>query len=119
MGQIPQIAVITTECEYALTLICSSSCDQTGASERFERIEHFVPLVLGLHPNGNPSLRAEVASAKQTVLWASEGLRKGSMKLRRIAGRRLEEGKVGWIFLWLLGVPIPVLLIIFLLRGCT
>jgi hypothetical protein len=30
-----------------------------------------------------------------------------------------ESGKVGWILLWLLGVPIPVLLILFLLRGCT
>jgi hypothetical protein len=30
-----------------------------------------------------------------------------------------QEGKVGWILLWLLGVPIPVLLILFLLRGCT
>lgn len=28
-------------------------------------------------------------------------------------------GKVGWILLWLLGIPIPVLLIFFLLRGCT
>jgi hypothetical protein len=32
---------------------------------------------------------------------------------------KLESGKVGWIFLWLLGVPIPVLLVLFLLRGCT
>jgi hypothetical protein len=30
-----------------------------------------------------------------------------------------EKGKVGWILLWLLGVPIPVLVILFLLRGCT
>jgi len=29
------------------------------------------------------------------------------------------SGKVGWVLLWLLGVPIPVLLILFLLRGCT
>lgn len=29
------------------------------------------------------------------------------------------SGKVGWIVLWLLGVPIPVLLILFLIRGCT
>jgi hypothetical protein len=36
-------------------------------------------------------------------------------KLHRYA----REGKVGWILLWLLGVPIPVLLILFLLRGCT
>jgi hypothetical protein len=30
-----------------------------------------------------------------------------------------EEGKVGWILLWLLGVPLPILLILFLIRGCT
>jgi hypothetical protein len=32
---------------------------------------------------------------------------------------RRAAGKVGWILLWLLGVPIPVLLVLFLLRGCT
>lgn len=32
---------------------------------------------------------------------------------------RLEEGKAGYILLWLLGIPIPILLILFLLRGCT
>ncbi len=30
-----------------------------------------------------------------------------------------EEGKVGWILLWLLGIPIPVLVVLFLIRGCT
>lgn len=30
-----------------------------------------------------------------------------------------ESGKLGWILLWALGVPIPVLVILFLLRGCT
>jgi hypothetical protein len=30
-----------------------------------------------------------------------------------------ENGKVGWILLWALGVPIPILLILFLVRGCT
>lgn len=33
--------------------------------------------------------------------------------------RRIQEGKVGWIILWLIGIPIPVLLLLFLLRGCT
>jgi hypothetical protein len=33
--------------------------------------------------------------------------------------RNNQEGKVGWILLWVLGVPIPVLLVLFLLRGCT
>lgn len=42
------------------------------------------------------------------------------MQLMRIRLRRNgQEGKIGWILLWLLGVPIPVLLILFLLRGCT
>jgi len=29
------------------------------------------------------------------------------------------SGKIGWILLWLLGVPLPILLILFVLRGCT
>ena len=33
--------------------------------------------------------------------------------------RRVQSGKIGYILLWLLGVPIPILLIIYLLRGCT
>jgi hypothetical protein len=31
----------------------------------------------------------------------------------------LQEGKAGYILLWLLGVPIPILFLIFLLRGCN
>jgi hypothetical protein len=30
----------------------------------------------------------------------------------------VREGKIGYILLWLLGVPIPILLLIFVLRGC-
>jgi hypothetical protein len=30
-----------------------------------------------------------------------------------------EEGKIGWILLWLLGIPIPVLVVLFIIRGCT
>jgi hypothetical protein len=30
-----------------------------------------------------------------------------------------EEGKIGWILLWVLGIPIPILVVLFLLRGCT
>ena len=32
---------------------------------------------------------------------------------------RQREGAVGWILLWLIGIPIPILLVFFLLRGCT
>jgi hypothetical protein len=38
-------------------------------------------------------------------------------KLRQWRNR--QEGKMGYILLWALGVPIPVLFVIFLLRGCT
>ena len=30
-----------------------------------------------------------------------------------------QQGRVGYILMWLLGVPIPILLLIYLLRGCT
>ena len=30
-----------------------------------------------------------------------------------------QEGKAGYILMWLLGVPIPILFLIYLLRGCT
>jgi hypothetical protein len=33
--------------------------------------------------------------------------------------RNKEEGKIGWILLWLVGIPIPILLVLYLLRGCT
>lgn len=36
--------------------------------------------------------------------------------------RRLElqqQGKIGYILLWLLGIPLPILLLIFVLRGCN
>lgn len=39
--------------------------------------------------------------------------------IHRLLNYRREQGKVGWILLWLLGVPIPVLLVLFLVRGCT
>lgn len=29
------------------------------------------------------------------------------------------KGKIGWILLWALGIPIPILLVLFVLRGCT
>jgi hypothetical protein len=39
--------------------------------------------------------------------------------MKILPSRNKEEGKVGWVLMWLLGIPIPVLLIIFLMRGCT
>jgi hypothetical protein len=41
------------------------------------------------------------------------------MKMREFPSLEAQQGKAGYILMWLLGVPIPVLLLIFLLRGCT
>jgi hypothetical protein len=30
-----------------------------------------------------------------------------------------EKGKIGWILLWLLGIPLPILVMLYFLRGCT
>lgn len=39
--------------------------------------------------------------------------------MRVVWKQKLEEGKIGWILLWLIGIPLPILLILFLIRGCT
>jgi hypothetical protein len=33
--------------------------------------------------------------------------------------RNTEKGAVGWVLLWAVGIPIPILVVLFLLRGCT
>lgn len=41
-------------------------------------------------------------------------------RLRKdMARAQTQGGKIGYILLWALGVPIPLLLLFFLLRGCT
>ena len=37
----------------------------------------------------------------------------------RSSRRSKEEGRVGWILLWLVGIPLPILLAAYALRGCT
>jgi hypothetical protein len=32
---------------------------------------------------------------------------------------KLERGEIGWIVLWLIGLPIPLLLALYFIRGCT
>ena len=38
---------------------------------------------------------------------------------KMIGMRHSEEGKIGWVLLWALGIPIPILVALYLLRGCT
>jgi hypothetical protein len=32
---------------------------------------------------------------------------------------KAQAGKIGYILAWLLGVPIPILILVFVLRGCN
>lgn len=54
--------------------------------------------------------------AALSILWHFQSY-ESFMKIEN--SNQTKSGKVGWVLLWLLGVPIPVLLILFLLRGCT
>jgi hypothetical protein len=42
-----------------------------------------------------------------------------ALRGRAISFRNRQEGRWGYILAWLLGVPIPILVLIYLLRGCT
>jgi hypothetical protein len=41
------------------------------------------------------------------------------MSRRLFPSRKAQSGKIGYILAWLLGIPIPILIVVFLLRGCT
>jgi hypothetical protein len=56
-------------------------------------------------------------SAQAQFRWQKRnGAERDKMK---IINRAKEIAATGYILLWLLGIPIPILLLIFLLRGCT
>lgn len=42
----------------------------------------------------------------------------GEFMKDKINGRK-QNGKIGYILLWLIGIPVPILVGIFLLRGCN
>ncbi|HYC45969.1 MAG TPA: hypothetical protein VED01_10865 [Burkholderiales bacterium] len=41
------------------------------------------------------------------------------LERRGFKGPHDQQGAIGWILLWLIGIPIPILLVLFLVRGCT
>ena len=40
------------------------------------------------------------------------------MTTNALVKRDPQQGAIGYALAWLLGIPIPILLIVFLLRGC-
>ncbi|MGH8470667.1 MAG: hypothetical protein ACREX3_08895 [Gammaproteobacteria bacterium] len=53
-----------------------------------------------------------------TVIGYLRRLGHGLRSMKHPTSMKLQTGKMGYILLWLVGVPIPILLVIFLLRGC-
>ena len=41
------------------------------------------------------------------------------MNTNDVQDREARSGKMGWLLLWLIGIPLPILLLLFVLRGCT
>ena len=41
------------------------------------------------------------------------------LRIRRAGLRRMQQGRWGYVLAWLIGVPVPILIVIYLLRGCT
>jgi hypothetical protein len=55
----------------------------------------------------------EIWQSVRISLWQDlEGTKGERMKYS-------QQGKLGYLLAWLLGIPIPILLVIFLLRGCN
>ena len=44
---------------------------------------------------------------------------KGVTSMKAIQRIKNQQGAIGWILLWALGIPIPLLIILFLIRGGT
>jgi len=51
-------------------------------------------------------------------LWGAIPKRK-KVRPMHLTHKIKEMAATGYILLWLLGIPVPILLLIFLLRGCT
>ena len=59
-----------------------------------------------------------------TTAERARDLRRPLVRIAALRGRipslrRQQEGRWGYILAWLVGVPIPILVLIYLLRGCT
>jgi hypothetical protein len=62
-------------------------------------------------------LSMEWSALAPTKPWieSKNHVRRGWEAIR--AARKGQSGKIGWALLWLLGIPLPVLLVLYLIRG--
>jgi|GEM_PF-674085 len=60
-------------------------------------------------------LQSELQS--NTVIYFSRDEEEKRTLIRPRRWMNRQAGKVGWALLWLLGIPLPVLLVLYLIRG--
>ena len=92
--------------------------------------------MLSGRPSRFVSARAAAAQGEVRAIRAAREFDKKSRRIRaprlihskkwleellgmKLMGKDGEQGATGYILMWLLGIPIPILLLIFFLRGCT
>jgi hypothetical protein len=93
-----------------------------GALIGFGFPEYEAKLYEGHLRDGNILLSVLTLSAEERKRARELFESNGAVDVRTVGedgGFMDESGRVGWIFLWLLGIPIPVLLALYVLRGCT
>jgi hypothetical protein len=63
-------------------------------------------------------MRLADCTVSRSTRQAAMNIINGFKQLRQLQELKRQEGAIGYIFAWLLGIPIPLLLLVFLLRGC-
>jgi hypothetical protein len=66
----------------------------------------------------NPDYSAKISPTHAHPQLGAIHCREGG-EMMHLARKIEQAGATGYILLWLLGIPIPILILIFLLRGCT
>jgi hypothetical protein len=60
-----------------------------------------------------------VAVSRMKIRYARRGAELRCNGQMKTSTTQSTAGALGWGLLWLIGIPIPILLVLFLLRGCT
>jgi len=109
-------AVTQRRQELELRLAELQNSDQQGTAAP-EAIESALAHLDALLPSDGAEISPVVG--EQLTRWIDTNRYLGATPLDapKRGARRFQAGKIGWALLWLLGVPLPVLLIIYLIRG--